>query len=137
MQRKRERNGLTPTRRHDLAAAAGDGDPRRHHFTQLDQVNLLVAAREADPDMGFMARLMALCSLPRTNPGNRKEYSRGATARGRPGDVGGRTYSKLPYGALAALAPVLGHDRGGPDAAAASCIWGPQLGRLYEATRIA
>ena len=23
-----------------------------------------------------MARMMALCSLPRTNPGNRKEYKR-------------------------------------------------------------
>ena len=46
----------------------------RHHFTQADQVNQLVSANEADPDLGFMARLMALCSLPRTNPGNRKEY---------------------------------------------------------------
>ncbi len=36
----------------------------RHHFTQADQVNLLVSASEADPGMGFMARLMALCSLP-------------------------------------------------------------------------
>ena len=47
-----------------------------HHFTQADQVNLLVNASEADPYLGFMARLMALCSLPRTNPGNRKEYKR-------------------------------------------------------------
>ena len=47
-----------------------------HHFTQADQVNQLVEASEADPDMGFMARLMALCSLPRTNPGNQKEYKR-------------------------------------------------------------
>ena len=46
-----------------------------HHFTQADQVNQLVAASEADPDLGFMTRTMALCSLPRTNPGNRKEYS--------------------------------------------------------------
>ena len=29
-----------------------------------------------DPDLGFMGRTMALCSLPRTNPGNRKEYIR-------------------------------------------------------------
>ena len=50
--------------------------PARHHFTQADQVNQLVSASEADPDMGFMARLMALCSLPRTNPGNQKEYKR-------------------------------------------------------------
>ena len=41
----------------------------RHHFTQADQVNQLVSANEADPDLGFMARLMALCSLPRSNPG--------------------------------------------------------------------
>ena len=45
-----------------------------HHFTQADQVNLLVSASEADTDLGFMARMMALCSLPRTNPGHRKEY---------------------------------------------------------------
>ncbi len=47
-----------------------------HHFTQADQVNQLVGASEADPDRGFMARLLVLCSLPRTNPGNRKEYVR-------------------------------------------------------------
>ena len=39
-------------------------------------MNQLVGASEADPDLGFMARLLALCSLPRTNPGNRKEYKR-------------------------------------------------------------
>ena len=48
----------------------------RHHFTQADQVNRLVTARESDPDLGFQARLMALCSLPRTNPGNRLQYKR-------------------------------------------------------------
>ena len=47
-----------------------------HHFTRFDQVDQLVAASEADPDLGFMVRLLALCSLPRTNPGNRKEYKR-------------------------------------------------------------
>ena len=48
----------------------------QHHFTQADQVNQLVGASEADPDLGFMARLLALCSLPRTNPGNRLQYKR-------------------------------------------------------------
>ena len=49
--------------------AIRDATPQaRHHFTQADQVNLLVSASEADPDRGFMARTMALCSLPRTNP---------------------------------------------------------------------
>ena len=27
-------------------------------------------------ERGFMTRMMVLCSLPRTNPGNRKEYKR-------------------------------------------------------------
>ena len=40
-----------------------------HHFTQADQVNQLVLASEANPDLGFMARTMALCSLPR-GPGS-------------------------------------------------------------------
>ena len=58
--------------------ALRDASPQaRHHFTQADQVNQLVSASEADPDLGFMARLLALCSLPRTNPGDRKEYKRG------------------------------------------------------------
>ena len=39
-------------------------------------MNQLVSASEADPDLGFMARLMALCSLPRSNPGNRLQYRR-------------------------------------------------------------
>ena len=50
--------------------------PARRGFTVADQVHQLVSASEADPDRGFMARLMALCSLPRSNPGNRKEYKR-------------------------------------------------------------
>ena len=47
-----------------------------HHFTRFDQVDQLVSASEAEPDLGFMARMLVLCSLPRTNPGNRKEYKR-------------------------------------------------------------
>ena len=47
-----------------------------HHFTQADQVHQLVRASEADPERGFMARMMALCSLPRTNPGNQHQYKR-------------------------------------------------------------
>ena len=51
-------------------------DQTRHHFTRFDQVGQLVRASEVDPDRGFMARMMALCSLPRTNPGNRHRYVR-------------------------------------------------------------
>ena len=51
--------------------------PARRGFTVADQVNQLVSASETTPDLGFMGRTMALCSLPRTNPGDRKEYKRG------------------------------------------------------------
>ena len=80
MQRKQD--GLLPTRE---AFSGLDGPVKairkaspqaRHHFTQADQVGQLVTASEADPDLGFMARLMALCSLPRTDPGKQTQYVR-------------------------------------------------------------
>ena len=52
----------------------------RHHFTRFDQVDQLVGASEADADLGFMARLLTLCSLPRTNPATGSGMS-GATGR--------------------------------------------------------
>ena len=70
---QRQRDGLVPI---GEALADLDGPVQAireassqalHHFTQADQVNQLVSASEADPDLGFMARMMALCSLPRTN----------------------------------------------------------------------
>ena len=58
-------------------AAIRDTSPQAlHHFTQADQVNQLVSASETTPDLGFMARLMTLCSLPRTDPGNQHQYKR-------------------------------------------------------------
>ena len=58
-------------------AAIRDASPQAlHHYTLADQVDQLVSASEAEPDLGFMARMLVLCSLPRTNPGNRKEYKR-------------------------------------------------------------
>ena len=73
----------------------------QHHFTQADQVDQLVTASETTPDLGFMARLLALCSLPRSNPGNRLQYKRVngpftlyMTASGG---------NKLPYGNLPRL----------------------------------
>ena len=60
-----------------MGKATRDASPQaRHHFTVADQVSALVSANEADPDRGFMARTMALCSLPRSNPGNRLQYKR-------------------------------------------------------------
>ena len=72
-----------------------------HHFTLARQVDDLVTAREADPDLGFMARLMALCSLPRTNPGRRLRYVR---KNGPYSLVMTAGYSgRLPYGNLPRL----------------------------------
>ena len=81
--------------------ALSDHRRQARHFTQLDQVTQLVAAREADAELGFMARLLALCSLPRRNPGNQLQYVRRngpytlvMTATG---------LHKLPYGNLPRL----------------------------------
>lgn len=50
---------------------------RRHHYTQLRQLDSLAEiGGEASPEMGFMARLLTLCSLPRTDPGERLQYKR-------------------------------------------------------------
>ena len=68
----------------------------RHHFTRFDQVDQLVGASEADPDLGFMARMMVLCSLPRTNPGNRIRYIRQNGPYTLVMTAGGK--SKLPFG---------------------------------------
>ena len=78
-----------PTRRERTPKA-------RRHFTQLDQIDQLVAARDADPELGFMARLLALCSLPRTNPGNQLQYVRrnGPYTLGMSAGINNR----LPYG---------------------------------------
>ena len=72
-----------------------------HHFTRFDQVNQLVSASEAQPDLGFMARTMALCSLPRTNPGNRLQYKRVNGPYRLYMQAGPET--KLPYGNLPRL----------------------------------
>ena len=59
-----------------VQALREDPPPAQRGFTVADQVNQLAAAREADPDRGFLARTMALCSLPRSNPGDRHQYTR-------------------------------------------------------------
>ena len=82
--------------------AIRDASPQAvHHFTRFDQVNQLVSASEADSDLGFMARMMALCSLPRTNPGNRLQYKRVNGPFTLYMTAGGG--NKLPYGNLPRL----------------------------------
>ena len=99
---ERNRDGLVP-----IAEALADllgpvqairktPPPARRGFTVADQVNQLVSASEADPDMGFMARLLALCSLPRTNPGDRLQYKR-TNGPYKLGMTAGLD-NKLPYG---------------------------------------
>ena len=60
---QRQRGGLIPIG----DTLSGMGGPMKsireaspqalHHFTQADQVDQLVSASEADPDLGFMARI--------------------------------------------------------------------------------
>ena len=72
-----------------------------HHFTRLDQIDQLVDASETDADLGFMARLLALCSLPRRNPGSQLRYIR----RNGPYTLAmtAGVNNKLPYGNLPRL----------------------------------
>ena len=95
----------SPTDRNLTALPTKTAKPTRRrqtrHFTQLDQVTQLVAARDTDPDLGFMARLLALCSLPRTNPKNRHEFKRVNGPYTLYMVAGGG--NKLPYGTLPRL----------------------------------
>ena len=86
----------------DDVPAIRDGSPQaRRSFTVADQVEQLVTASEADPDRGFMARTMALCSLPRSNPGNRTQYKRANGPYTLVMSVAG--INKLPFGNLPRL----------------------------------
>ena len=101
-ERKRAEARAIAEARAYLGTAAGEPAPQAvFHFDRADQVAALVEASDAEPDVGFMARLLALCSLPRTNPGNRDKYVRRngpytlyMTATGS---------AKLPYGILPRL----------------------------------
>ena len=71
-------------------------DGRRHPgiFKQVDR---LVTASETDAELAYLHRLMALCSLPRTDPGDRIQYKRSTaptssscTQAGKPSSLTGR-----------------------------------------------
>ena len=104
---ERKRGGLVPIGEvfggldGPVKAIAKSSPQARRVFTQADQVNQLVRASEADPDLGFMGRTMALCSLPRSNPGNRLQYKRVNGPFTLYMTVGGG--NKLPYGNLPRL----------------------------------
>ena len=107
MKRKRGKDEWFPI----AGVFSGQSDPEQeiekvspqaaYHFTRVDQVDQLVDASEEDPDVGFMARLMTLCSLPRTNPGNRLQYERVNGPYTLYMVAGGG--NKLPYGNLPRL----------------------------------
>ena len=73
----------------------------RHHYTRFDQVDQLVEASEADSRIGYMGRLMALCSLPRTDPGDQLQYKRTNGPYKLIMIAGGD--NKLPYGNIPRL----------------------------------
>ncbi len=71
------------------------------HWDLGDQVQELVAVGQSDPALAFVMRMAALCSLPRTNPGQQLQYVRRngpyqltLTATGA---------AKLPYGNIPRL----------------------------------
>ena len=60
-----------------VPAFRDDSPQARRGFTVADQVNQLVCGQRSGPRaLGFMARTMALCSLPRSNPRDRLRYVR-------------------------------------------------------------
>ena len=75
-------------------------DGRRPSW-MFKQVDRLVAASEAEAELAYLHRLMALCSLPRTDPGDVKEFSR-VNGPYTLGMVAG-LHNKLPYGNIPRL----------------------------------
>ena len=94
------------------------------------KLNQLVSVSEADPDLGFMARTMALCSLPRTNPGNRKEYKR-VNGPFTLYMVAGRQ-QQAPLRKPTAPDPGLGLDRSGTDPKPRSWSWRKSLSEFMR-----
>lgn len=74
---------------------------RQHHHTVVRQIEQLQTIPQDSPEMGFMTRLLTLCSLPRTDPKDLKEYVRrtGPYVFGMTAGVENR----LPYGNLPRL----------------------------------
>ena len=85
---------------HGLVPTGKRAQPGRH-FVKADQAKLLVAASEAAPERGFVERTLVLCSLPRTDQGDKKEYIR----RNGPFTLGmsAGINNKLPFGSTPRL----------------------------------
>ena len=72
-----------------------------HHWTLARQVDHLVTAREDDPMLGFIGRLMTICAMPRTNPGRRTQFARQSGPYSLAMTAGYK--NRLPYGNLPRL----------------------------------
>ena len=73
----------------------------RYHHTTSRQIAELLAIPQDAPEMGFMTRLLALCSLPRTDPGTLLQYVRATGPYKLVMIAGGE--NKLPFGNLPRL----------------------------------
>lgn len=74
----------------------------KHHYNRYHQIEALQEiGDDPNPDMGFMTRLLTLCSLPRTNPGDRAQYKRQNGPYRLYMQAGPET--KLPYGNIPRL----------------------------------
>ncbi len=73
----------------------------KHHHTTSKQLAELIAIPQDSPELGFMTRLLTLCSLPRTDPGNRLQYKRETGPYKLVMIAGGD--NRLPFGTLPRL----------------------------------
>ena len=73
----------------------------RRHFSLFQAGGPAVGASEAVPDLAYLHRILALCSLPRTNPGNELQYRRVNGPFGLYMVAGAN--NKLPYGNIPRL----------------------------------
>lgn len=100
-----DQKALLPKKPKSTLEAPGAKAPTvqgRHHYTRMKQVTDLIRIGDSDgQEMGFMARLLTLCSLPRTDPGDRMQYKRQNGPYKLIMIAGGD--NKLPYGNLPRL----------------------------------
>ena len=76
--------------------------PRAGRWTQGDQIDSLMRVAARQPDVGFMVRLLALCTLPRTDPGTLSHYVR-RNGRYALVVIAGGPDPRLPFGVLPRL----------------------------------
>ena len=99
--------------------------------TLQEQLDWLDQAREAEADLGFLGRMLALCSLPRTTTRASAPNSYAPTAPSALAMSAGGTSGKLPYGNLPRRLAGLGLHRGCPHRPSVSLVLGKSLRELH------